>query len=318
MSNSVYQERIDRVLDFIATHLDGDLSLRKLSRVACFSPFHFHRLFQAHTSETLNEHVRRIRLERAASLLRAAPERRITDVALTVGFAGLAEFSRAFKRHFGLNASAWDRRSPLPNSKISKAPLPFPLYSVKELEDWKKSKGLKVHVVTFPAAKYSYIRVHNPYGSARLVEAYNDLMQWLAGRGVALKDTVVVGMSQDDPTITPHEKCRYDMGAAFAFADQPGILREVLRERGGRHRESPPLKAGLSSRTFAEEHVAVMRASGGIDEVGRVWQYLYRCWLPESRYEPGDSPAMEIFLKLPEEIGWEKFDLYACIPVRQI
>src|SRR5271165_2788934 len=206
MSNVVYRERINRVLDYVAAHLDEDLSLRKLSRVACFSPFHFHRLFQALTGETLNEHVRRIRLELAAALLRASPGRRITDVAIMVGFAGLAEFSRAFKRHFGLNASVWDRRSPLPNSKMCKASLPFPAYSVEELEAWKKSKGLRVRVMTFPSARYSYIRVHNPYGSERLLEAYRDLMQWLADRGVELRDTVIVGMSQDDPAITPHEK----------------------------------------------------------------------------------------------------------------
>lgn len=318
MSNVVYRERINRVLDYIAAHLDEDLSLRKLSRVACFSPFHFHRLFLAFTAETLNEHVRRTRLERAASLLRASPERRITDVALMVGFAGVAEFSRAFKRHFGLNASAWDRRSPLPNSKIGKASLPFPIYSVEELEAWKRSKGLRVRVMTFPPAKYTYIRVHNPFGSERLTQAYRDLTQWLADGGVALRDAVIVGMSQDDAAITPHEKYRYDVGAAFAIADEPGILRDALRERGGRHREPPAPRPGFSNRIFPAGRVAVMRASGSLDDVSRVWQYLYSCWLPASRYEPGDFPAMEIFLSLPEISGGENYDLYACVPVRQI
>ena len=46
----------------------------------------------------------------------------------------------------------------------------------------------------------------------------------LAERGVALRDTVIVGMSQDDPTITPHEKCRYDMGSAFAAAEFNWVL----------------------------------------------------------------------------------------------
>jgi AraC family transcriptional regulator len=317
-TNAIYQERINRVLDYIAAHLDEDLPLRKLSRVACFSPFHFHRLFLGFTGETLNEHVRRTRLERAAALLRASPERRITDVALTVGFAGVAEFSRAFKRHFGLNASAWDRRALLPNSKIGKAPLPFPIYSVEELEAWKGSKGLRVRVTTFPSARYTYIRVHNPFGSERLAQAYRDLMQWLAERGVALRDTVIAGMSQDDAAITPHEKYRYDIGAAFAIADEPGILRDALRERGGRHREPPASRSGFSNRIFPAGRVAVMRATGSLDDVGRVWQYLYRCWLPASRYEPGDSPAMEIFLSLPETLNSEHFDLYACVPVREI
>jgi AraC family transcriptional regulator len=50
-------------------------------RVGCFSPFHFHRIFQGVTGETLNTHVRRI-----------------TGIALETGFAGTSAFSRAFKK----------------------------------------------------------------------------------------------------------------------------------------------------------------------------------------------------------------------------
>src|SRR5882724_10752647 len=119
---SQHQERVNRVLDYVGQHLDQELSLAKLAQVGCFSPYHFHRIFQAATGETLNNHVRRVRLERAATLLKASPRKRITDVALETGFAGTAEFSRAFKSHFGKTASSWDRRSPLEKSKICKAP----------------------------------------------------------------------------------------------------------------------------------------------------------------------------------------------------
>ena len=92
MNKNHYEERVNRVLDYVTQHLDGDLSLNKLARVSHFSPFHFHRIFHAITGETLNSFVRRMRLERAAQLMKAAPSRRVTDIALDVGFAGLAEF----------------------------------------------------------------------------------------------------------------------------------------------------------------------------------------------------------------------------------
>ena len=133
-NKNYYEERVNRVLDYILQHLDGDLSQNKLARVSHFSPLHFHRVFQGVTGETLNSFVRRARLEKAAQLMKAAPARRITDIALEVGFAGLAEFSRAFKAHFGINASAWDRREPLENSKICKAPGDVVFYSLAELE----------------------------------------------------------------------------------------------------------------------------------------------------------------------------------------
>jgi DNA gyrase inhibitor GyrI len=49
--------------------------------------------------------------------------------------------------------------------------------------------------------------------------------------------------------------------------------------------------------------------------VGRAWQYLYRVWLPAGVFEPADLPAMEFFIQIPEEIGWEKFNLQISIPV---
>lgn len=45
--NDHHHERVNRVLDYISQHLDTELSLARLSKIGCFSPFHFHRMFQA-------------------------------------------------------------------------------------------------------------------------------------------------------------------------------------------------------------------------------------------------------------------------------
>src|SRR5207253_11356995 len=105
-SNHHYSDRANGVLDYIAVNLDVKLSLTRLSALAYISPFHFPRIFQGVTGETLNSHVRRVRLERAAVLMKASPRMRITDVSLETGFAGTAEFSRAFKNHFDRTASS--------------------------------------------------------------------------------------------------------------------------------------------------------------------------------------------------------------------
>ena len=48
-----YKERILRVLTHIQAHLDEALDLEELARRACFSSFHFHRVFAAMTGETI-------------------------------------------------------------------------------------------------------------------------------------------------------------------------------------------------------------------------------------------------------------------------
>lgn len=298
--SSQYEERVNRVLDFIAHNLDGDLSLQTLSNVACFSPFHFHRIFQSITGETLNAHVRRVRLERAAALMKASPKRRITDIALETGFPGPTEFSRAFKSQFGRTPSSWNRRDPLEKSKICQVPDGMPFHTVEELERWKReTPTATVRRHQFPPCTYVYSRIFAPYGNNRLVDAYNALHQWLLPRG----PHTIIGMSQDDPSITPAEKCRYDIGAAF-FKNPPTPAECEA--------------AGLSLRHFPAQPMVRLHCTGDIFQVLYAWQYLYRVWLPASKFAPADAPAMEIFLRLPEEIGWETFDLEACIPLTEL
>ncbi len=65
-----YPQRINRVIDFIGKHLDEDeLNLGQLSGVACFSKYHFHRLFKAYTGLSLQQYIRWLRLKRAAHQL---------------------------------------------------------------------------------------------------------------------------------------------------------------------------------------------------------------------------------------------------------
>jgi AraC family transcriptional regulator len=322
--NNHYHERVNRVLDYIGEHLDAELSLARLSEIGCFSPFHFHRIFQAVTGETLNGHVRRVRLERAALLMKTSPRKRITDVAIETGFAGTAEFSRAFRNQFGRTASSWDRRSPLKKSKICKAPEMLSFYDVEELENWKDAANVRVRVGRFSAFRYVYIRVFAPYGNTRLVDAYHALIAWLAARRTDVRDVVVIGMSLDDPSITPSENCRYDLGVAFPAKPGDGILGEIIRSRGRASVAVPQPDAhecgmrGFSIRDLESQQIAAIHCVGDLGHVDRAWHYLYRQWLPSVAFEPADLPAMEIFVRLPEEIGWETFDLQTCIPVARL
>jgi AraC family transcriptional regulator len=115
-----YISRINRIIDYIESNLDQDLSLETLAGIANFSRFHFHRIFRAMMSETLNQFIQRLRLERAASWLIDNPKKSITVVALDCGFSGSATFARAFKDAFQMSASEWRSRGHQYQSKISK------------------------------------------------------------------------------------------------------------------------------------------------------------------------------------------------------
>ena len=102
-----YVRRVNRVIDHVRDHLGEDLSLAALARLAAFSPFHFHRVFRAVTGEPVFGFIQRLRIERAAHILRNDAERSVLEVALDHGFGSAATFARAFRARFGTTATAW-------------------------------------------------------------------------------------------------------------------------------------------------------------------------------------------------------------------
>jgi AraC family transcriptional regulator len=102
-----YVERVNRAIDHVVSNLAHPLTLQEVSKAAGFSPFHFHRVFKSFLGETLNQFVKRLRLERALFLMSHAPRRSLTDVALDCGFSSSSDFSRSFKQHYGLPPSVF-------------------------------------------------------------------------------------------------------------------------------------------------------------------------------------------------------------------
>lgn len=101
-----HAERIDRTLAYLADHLDQEVDLERLADVACFSPFHFHRIYRAVQGETVAETVRRMRLHRAAMDLLDG-ERPIERIAARAGYASQAAFTRAFRSAYGAPPAAY-------------------------------------------------------------------------------------------------------------------------------------------------------------------------------------------------------------------
>jgi len=117
--NSEYVQRINRVIDYFRANLHRQVKLEELAKVACFSEFHFHRIFGAVAGETLNSFANRIRLEKAVRLLRYS-DHSLTNIALDCGFSSSATLSRAFRSGYETSASRFRKSGELKNRKICK------------------------------------------------------------------------------------------------------------------------------------------------------------------------------------------------------
>ena len=101
--------RLRRVLDYISTNVDEDITLADLARVGGQSPFHFARKFTLAMGVSPKRYVSRMRLDKAMAEL-AAGRLPLAQIALNAGFSSQASFTRAFRRATGMTPLEYRRR----------------------------------------------------------------------------------------------------------------------------------------------------------------------------------------------------------------
>lgn len=260
-----HKERINRVLLYIRENIAVPLSLETLSGVACFSPFHFHRLFQAHVGETLSGYVRRVRLERAALRL-SHTEEPVTSIALSAGYETPAAFAKAFRQHFGKTPSEYKRANMSNGTRLK---LPNLNASDKEL------KTLKPEIRILPERRVLFVRKTGRYDKAA-EEAWSALMRFAYSRRLLNKETKAVGVSHDSPEITPEERLRYDACIT--------IDKDVMPE------------GEVGVQTIEGGKYAVFLHKGTYEKFGDTYNTIFSGWLPACGEKLRDAPCFEVYL----------------------
>lgn len=254
---SDYSARLARVVEHIQAHLDEPLSVETLSRVACFSPCHFHRQFTACAGVPVSRLVQLLRMKRASLQLAFDLQRRITDIALDAGFANAESFSRAFRKLHGQSPSAF-RASPQWQAWQT-----GPVFHVP-----KEQTGMHVDIVDFPRTLVAAIEHRGPeHLSYRTAQRFID---WRRSVGIGPAQGATYGIHYSDPASTLPEDYRLDIcvsvGSPVAANPEGVVTKEIPAGRCARVRH-------LGSR----DHVTAA-------------DWLYREWLPASGEQLRDFP----------------------------
>ncbi len=251
--------------------------------------------------ETLNQFVKRQRLERALYLMSHAPGRSLTEVALDCGFSSSSDFSRSFKSRYGSSPKSFcldefrnSRRQEFEDTMASYEQGP----QLTRLPPGENPDGFQATIRELPPRTVAYIRVLNPYQSPGVVEASQRLLAWAEQRQLA--DGQWLGYMWEEPELVAIEDCRYDVGLVidedqFPFQPQDEI---------GRYE-------------FPAMLVAEVEVAGDIMLEQRAFDWLYATWLPQSGYLPDDQPAFEVWRGRPFEHGMEYFELGCQLPVKR-
>lgn len=101
--------RVGKVLRYISVNLHRSFTVEELSRVACYAPYHFHRVFRQITGEPVHRYVRRLRLEVSAYHLLFTDDP-IVQIALEAGYHSHEAYTRAFQQAYGTPPSRFRMR----------------------------------------------------------------------------------------------------------------------------------------------------------------------------------------------------------------
>lgn len=105
---------LQRIEAYLEQRLGDGITVDALAAVACMSRFHFSRLFRTSTGESPMQYVRRLRVERAKTLL-AQGGLTMAEIAAAAGFFDQSHFSRCFKQIVGRTPSEYAHALPLPD-----------------------------------------------------------------------------------------------------------------------------------------------------------------------------------------------------------
>ena len=276
-----------RVQLYIQRHLENDLELTGLAKIAAFSPYHFHRIFRSMVGESLQNYIRRLRLEIAAAKL-VHSDLAVTDVAREAGYDNLESFIRAFRERFGTAPGQYrkqQRGNPSP--------------SFRQLVLQLKCKGdprmnMSVKIDHLPTMRVAFVRHIGPYSNC--CQAWEKLCNDPEVKKRLGPRTLILGISYDDPMVTDADKIRYD---ACVEVD-----------------DGFPSGRGISTQTIAGGRYAVVRHIGSYSGLAEVYRRIFAEWLPDSGCRLRDAAPLEIYRNCPETTPEAELITDICLPLQ--
>lgn len=251
--------RVYNTLDFIANHYNRLISVKELEAVSNYSYRNIQRIFKYTCGETIGAYQQRLKVEQAYKLILYTRET-LSSIALEVGFANLASFSKAFRLHFGMApGAARENKTPL----MARAEI-FPVEA---------DERLKPEIAYIPPTTVYYESTFIEYRHEEIEALWSQFMR----HSFATCGTQFYGIIADEPLIREHLKCRYDACASTQPEGNP-LPGKIIP--GGRY-------AGFT-------HM------GSYETIEETYKKIYAGWILETHLEFAATPIIEQYIKHPD------------------
>jgi AraC family transcriptional regulator len=279
-----------RVLVHVQGHLDEELSLEALARIANCSPYHFHRMFRGMVGEGVKEHVRRLRLERAAQRLRFTGQS-IVRIALDAGYETHESFTRAFQSLFDEAPSEFRKSHRVVAHGPSAAGIHYAgTGTLDGFRPVRQEPPLTVRVEAIAPLRVIFKRHVGAYEEVGPV--WGQLAFWAGRRRLIGPTTVFLGIVHDDPDVTAPHRMRYD--AAITVG------------------ENVAAEGDIGIQVIDASRYAIVRHNGPYETIAATYARLCGEWLTQSGKELRSAPALEKYLNSPRDVSPDQLmtDIY--------
>lgn len=285
-ADAKYETALLDSLLYIDANLGGDLTLDLLARRVGFSPYHFHRVFTRAIGEGVKQYIRRLRLEHAAYRLKIS-NIQLLALALESGYKTHETFTRAFAKQFGINPGQFR----INHMHLAGAAGPTPSAHQRSHKSNRKPRDPDVippPTVTHGAPRLentrpiivAFIRHHGIYDGAlepgsKLGDYWQELFRWGAATQLVNADSLLIGIPQDDPTVTPADKTRFDIGVQVSAFHRP--------------------MGNIGCQTIAGGLYGVARHYGPFTTLAETYRAVYEAYVATAEYQMRLAPPFEVY-----------------------
>ena len=98
---------VQRARTYIRAHFTEPLSLNEVANTLAVNPAYLSSIFKSERGESYSKFILRLRMERAALLLRTYSAGKVNDIALEVGYSSTKHFYSVFKDYFGVTPNEY-------------------------------------------------------------------------------------------------------------------------------------------------------------------------------------------------------------------
>ena len=274
---------INEAINYIFDHIDENITVDDVARHCAYSKYHLTRMFKEDMDEALYQFIKRIRLERSAWCLKVEKEKSITEIGGRYGYSS-SNFATAFKKHMAVTPADFRKVS---EQSVEQSSFSHGL-TLDDLDDAGRLitiENLEGFTVIYERKKGNYHDLPNEW--CLFLDKY---------RHLASENTLYMECTIDDPSITDHNQCMYELCQTIS-TDHP-----ALKEN-----------KDLLVREFEGGKYAVYHFKGVPQFLFMVYQEIFCRWLSKTGNQLDDRPIFDIYRKIGED-GYMNIDI--CFPLK--